>query len=635
MFIVEVDFNDGESKRELILLKRTYARIGATETSHVILDGVSLPCDILVEKCLGNSFRCSAWKEKNSLNSDYEWTGLHTRSVDIAIGSVFISIMTIDPHMMDLFNNEKIETLSNRDYLKNIRTDEIPVFPALQCLSDPKVGLSLSGLSHAYIGRSRECAIRLDHPSITAKHAHLKRVASSFIIESLKGDLPVTVNGRSLGAGSRTLNPGDRIEFLPSLKFVYLESQKDVDDIVEELACDKIYPQRSLYSKALRVLAGDVSPAFLTLKEGQTLSVGRDPAHSVWINAAFISRLHATITVYTDSYGITDFSSNGTLVNGKKLTQKEETFFDAHEPIAISFGPQTEIVLSDFDNKKFEEWQKKKLSIEQTIATVDQKGVDDLSAGTADATLFDAGLVKDKMSVSVSVESETGTGHIQGRDEGFEKNSLNDILDRFKEKKAALSSASSVSADASVVEYANTTKDDSVNYTINSTRESTGELQMNNVVFGHFQEKNFSEKAPTDNTRFARSETNASPLINSSAEPESLFSENTGKSRGFESSREKSRNIDLHSHTFGIEESERDEPASFVNSFEEFQKGQKKKLRDMDAFNYIDPSLEESMERYSYENPAANSSSKFILYISGFILILLLGFVFLMSQFML
>jgi DNA-binding winged helix-turn-helix (wHTH) protein len=58
----------------------------------------------------------------------------------------------------------------------------------------------------------------------------------------------------------------------------------------------------------------------LALTEGENI-VGRDPRSDNWLDASGVSRRHARIAVTADQVSIEDLeSSNGTFVNGKRLT---------------------------------------------------------------------------------------------------------------------------------------------------------------------------------------------------------------------------------------------------------------------------------------------------------------------------
>ncbi len=355
MFIVEVDFNDGDSESEIVLLKRAYARIGSLETSHLILDGVKFEFEVLLEKSFGNTFRCSAFRD-NEVDFSPSWAGLHSRSVQLCIDSVFITIISVDHSVSEFVLDNSRKSASNKEILENLVFEEEKLFPAIQSLSSPRVGISLSKVSNCFIGRSRECLFRMDHPSLHSKHAVIKRSTSSFVIETVSSDSNLSVNGRHIGREAKELDGGDRIELSPSAKLVFLKSEQDLEEIIDELSKDGVPFYSGLTTHTVRSDSSLVNPKLLPLGEGQTLSIGRDPVHSIWINAAFISRHHVSITVYKDQYGITDLSSNGTKVNSSKLDFNRETFFPNTQPLKISLGPNAELYLSNLNEAQHKAW---------------------------------------------------------------------------------------------------------------------------------------------------------------------------------------------------------------------------------------------------------------------------------------
>lgn len=57
--------------------------------------------------------------------------------------------------------------------------------------------------------------------------------------------------------------------------------------------------------------------------DGSEVKIGRDPACTVQLADARVSRVHAVITREADGYAIENLSPNGTRVNGRELTARE------------------------------------------------------------------------------------------------------------------------------------------------------------------------------------------------------------------------------------------------------------------------------------------------------------------------
>jgi pSer/pThr/pTyr-binding forkhead associated (FHA) protein len=410
-------------------------------------------------------------------------------------------------------------------------------FPAIYSIVEPRIAASISDIPVCYIGRSRECHFRLDHPSLQLRHAVIRKSDGTYILESLVNDNSISVNGRPLGNGTRILNGGDRVEILPSIKFVFLNQKDDLENIIDEVPIEKCFLSSETRHHRLRVLSGLVTPQSSVLKEGQTISIGRDPVHPVWINAAFISRLHLTITVYKDKYGITDCSSNGSIVNGTKLQSHQETFFPHTAPVAIFLGPDTELVLSDLDNKKYAEWLK------------DRKAID-ATAPPHESSQFSKPAILEnlKQKFSDRVHAQEGVKLSASFPEGGMPS----------DKKSGSALDVGISHDSIIDEPLSDMGMESLSNPVNIDTMDT-----------------LPQDTATDSSN------------------------------------------------------------SFNANFEEYQRNQRKKLRDKDVSNFIDPSLQSSMDEYVYESfPASASRSPgyLIIVISAVILLLFAILLFLVSN---
>ncbi|QQR90964.1 MAG: Flp pilus assembly complex ATPase component TadA [Myxococcales bacterium] len=78
---------------------------------------------------------------------------------------------------------------------------------------------------------------------------------------------------------------------------------------------------------------GETDRSF-TMKEGESITIGRDPDSSIVLDLPSVSRTHATLRLRDGALSITDSSSNGTVVFGK-LFLKEETVIYESCPIEI------------------------------------------------------------------------------------------------------------------------------------------------------------------------------------------------------------------------------------------------------------------------------------------------------------
>ena len=84
------------------------------------------------------------------------------------------------------------------------------------------------------------------------------------------------------------------------------------------------------------VAPGD-PPLELTLQEGASLWLGRDPSCDVVLEHARISRRHAAISLREDALCIRDESANGTIVDGVALHGAEHALRDGARVALGSF----------------------------------------------------------------------------------------------------------------------------------------------------------------------------------------------------------------------------------------------------------------------------------------------------------
>ena len=70
MFALEIDFRDGISPPETILVRRPHAVIGSSDSAHVVIEGAAANLSNLrLIRGLGREFSCKPMKTQNSSNS--------------------------------------------------------------------------------------------------------------------------------------------------------------------------------------------------------------------------------------------------------------------------------------------------------------------------------------------------------------------------------------------------------------------------------------------------------------------------------------------------------------------------------------------------------------------------------------
>ena len=353
MFVVQVDFCDGISQPEAVFIRRLFARIGTRETSHLILDGVAkLNYELAIYRGIGGKFYCKAIPIGSEMLPHFPWEKEYEGLAEIKIGPVIVNIVVVPAEKAQRYLSD--ETFDLLQELKDIGIRDREVYPALFSISEPQVAISLSGVKDFFIGKSRKCLFRADKFLSNSEYALVRiKEEGVFEIRDLDAQEGTCVNGINVSR-PKILEPKDRISFSTGVELVYLNSPKDLMDLSEELP--EVFMASGTASKRnLRTISGPVKPNLLPVHIGQTISIGRDATHNVWIDAPFISRLHCSIYVEKEGYSITDFSTNGVAIEGRKIGKGNTEFFPLGK-ILISFGHGTSMCLSELDDSGFKEF---------------------------------------------------------------------------------------------------------------------------------------------------------------------------------------------------------------------------------------------------------------------------------------
>jgi hypothetical protein len=143
-------------------------------------------------------------------------------------------------------------------------------------------------------------------------------------------------------SGRHYLEPGERISVGSEFSLAIALSLDDVRRVGPELGEDSEPSGRGF--PCIVSNSDLVRPQSLPLKPHVKVSVGRDPANHIWVNAPHISRSHLEL-VWTgeDLVRVVDSSSNGSYVHGSRLTKdkplelgRELTVFDLCSGISLA-----------------------------------------------------------------------------------------------------------------------------------------------------------------------------------------------------------------------------------------------------------------------------------------------------------
>jgi pSer/pThr/pTyr-binding forkhead associated (FHA) protein len=241
------------------------------------------------------------------------------------------------------------------------------------------------------IGRSRDCQIRLDSKTTSRQHAKLHFAKGLVTVEDLKSGNGTLLNGEKIAPGKRhDMKLGDELrveEF--SIKFTGEDvsvslSEANIDVTMKDIPIDT--PQNSSSSsksesasqstlpennidatdpeiiemKMIKKILGAFEPQdhptlFVTSEPHDKLTlvfddntleaiIGREPSCSLTIPSGNVSRENTMISQKWGGFVIEDLDSkNGTLVNGKKITQESKL----NDGDVITVGSDIEMIFKN------------------------------------------------------------------------------------------------------------------------------------------------------------------------------------------------------------------------------------------------------------------------------------------------
>jgi NADPH-dependent 2,4-dienoyl-CoA reductase/sulfur reductase-like enzyme/pSer/pThr/pTyr-binding forkhead associated (FHA) protein/CRP-like cAMP-binding protein/Fe-S-cluster-containing hydrogenase component 2 len=188
------------------------------------------------------------------------------------------------------------------------------------------------------IGRQPGMTVRLDHPTVSRRHAEINYQQGHYLLEDAGSSYGTFVNGYKLNrTESYTLRHNDHIrfgdlvfrfqlrstplqEYSPS-STVYLhlrdtELQSDTTRAIPESLLNTLGSTPTLV-----LIARNADPKVVPLDAEKRLTIGRDKTNDLCVEDTACSRRHAEIFTTPDGFYIRDLgSSNGVFVNRVKIT---------------------------------------------------------------------------------------------------------------------------------------------------------------------------------------------------------------------------------------------------------------------------------------------------------------------------
>lgn len=353
MFALEINFKDGVSQPEMVLIRRPQALIGGSDYAHVVVDDLAqLPYQLRLVRDVGRKFRCQyvptgSARTGQAMPEDKIFSGEGM----IDVGSVKLQITSLDSDLT--WKDGDTPDRAGIRVMRRACSAREPLFPAVVVsgAEEPMV-ISFSPDQPVFVGRSKECAVRLESANISSKHARMGYEGGEFWVEDLGSTNGTFVEGRqvsgrvSVPAGvSITLGREITIRGVVAEDQIAMAQSSATREVPAALVQHALFPIVVSTSEIAR-------PARLVLPTDREISVGRDPSSDLWLGAPHISRRHCALRLERDgSVVITDYSTNGTAYDGGILKRGDALSVQGAQRI-LNFGGGVLLALCFDENQE-------------------------------------------------------------------------------------------------------------------------------------------------------------------------------------------------------------------------------------------------------------------------------------------
>lgn len=376
MFACEIQFRDGVSAPEIVLLRRSSAVIGSGEHAHLVIEGsASLPFDLFLARSGGRDFACRlAERGSGVFPSPSLVEGVHSEDVEVELGSVVLHITALDSDVR-LQDKESLDGAGLR-ILRAALSSPSPTFPAVALLGSEPVIVSFQEGSSILVGRARGSDLRFDASSVSSQHACVGYTDGEFWVEDLGSSNGTYLNGVRISGrqkfdalesvaiakeffitgvenfedvaqlslisvprigGGQGIAPGEKVfselnsrldsEGKPSVSsgaskdsFLFQSTDGHAES-PQRRSKDDLFPADGQQRfPAVVSMAETVHPSRFVLPKNREVFVGRDSEGDIWVNNSHVSRRHLRLFLRHDGVvELTDMSSNGTFLKTARL----------------------------------------------------------------------------------------------------------------------------------------------------------------------------------------------------------------------------------------------------------------------------------------------------------------------------
>ena len=166
------------------------------------------------------------------------------------------------------------------------------------------------------VGRSPECAVCVDHPSVSGRHARIDLGGAAARIVDLTSTNGTFVNGERIT--EHIMRTGDVV------RVGDVETWFDGRTLIEgEPPADPRTVVVGTGKRHERPPTSDLGPRSIVIPAAARQTIGRDPSCTVHLDEPTVSRIHATVVTGAAGSRIEDAgSANGTYVNGERVSKR-------------------------------------------------------------------------------------------------------------------------------------------------------------------------------------------------------------------------------------------------------------------------------------------------------------------------
>ena len=337
MFALEIGFKGESPVTETIFIRRPTALISANDAAHVVVeDMASLGYGILITRDVGRRFRLSPVSDNAGAYTPQFLEGLYEGEAVVDLGPLVLRLTALDNDLLP--KEAESPDRAGIRVLRQACASDGPKFPAVLLVSNPPATISFVPEQPLLIGRSRQCSLRVDTPSISSRHARIGFESGQFWVEDLGSTNGTFVNKQQI-SGRVNVQPGTPISLGRDVTLVGTLSPEDVTGALQkpEIGSAKPVHQEKRYP-LLMSLSETARPAQLMLMPGTSVVLGRDPSSDMWLGVPHVSRRHCLVEVTMSGLvRITDTSTNGTSYDGGIL-HKDQSTESVDKPLCLDFG---------------------------------------------------------------------------------------------------------------------------------------------------------------------------------------------------------------------------------------------------------------------------------------------------------